>query len=231
VWKGLLAGKKRGCTHHSVRCQQFCLQIAAEVKNFDPLKFIERKELKKMGRSSIWLSPPLTKPCRWSGLKVTPENDERVGVHIGSGIGGFDIIEREHTALMDRRPAQDLSFLHSCGNRQPGGWARLHALRRPKGLMKPRPLPATNERSFIGDPSASFSTTMLMSMIAGGSEGGHYGPWAGWFAAMRVFTRNDDPEKASAPGTRSRRLVIGEGAGILSSKSWIRPEARRSHPG
>ena len=94
----------------------FACQIAAEVKDFDPLNFIEKKEVKKMGRFIHLAIAASDEAMKMSGLKVTPENDERVGVHIGSGIGGFDIIEREHSSLARRRPAQDLSFLHSFGN-------------------------------------------------------------------------------------------------------------------
>jgi 3-oxoacyl-[acyl-carrier-protein] synthase II len=100
VWKGLLEGKSGVARIASFDASNFACQIAAEVKNFDPLNFIERKEVKKMGRFIHLAIAASEEAMQMSGLKITPENDERVGVHIGSGIGGFDIIEREHAALM-----------------------------------------------------------------------------------------------------------------------------------
>src|SRR6185312_14056327 len=83
---------------------------AAEVKNFDPLNFIEKKEVKKMGRFIHLAMAAAEEAMCMSGLKVTPENAEMIGVHIGSGIGGFDVIEREHTALMEGGPRKISPF-------------------------------------------------------------------------------------------------------------------------
>src|ERR1039457_2985791 len=101
VWPALLAGKSGVGRITSFDPTAFACQIAAEVTNFDPLNFIEKKEVKKMGRFIHVAIAAAEEAMKMSELKITPENDERVGVHIGSGIGGFDIIEREHTALMD----------------------------------------------------------------------------------------------------------------------------------
>ncbi len=89
---------------------QYSCQIAAEVKNFDPLNFVEKKELKKMGRFIHFALAAATEAVNMSGLKVTPENAENIGVYIGSGIGGFDVIEREHTALMEGGPRKISPF-------------------------------------------------------------------------------------------------------------------------
>ena len=94
VWANLLAGKSGVARITHFDCSQFACQIAAEVKNFDPLNFIEKKEVKKMGRFIHFALAATDEAMKMSGLAVTPENGERVGVHIGSGIGGFDIIER-----------------------------------------------------------------------------------------------------------------------------------------
>src|SRR5207244_10671227 len=84
--------------------------ISSDVKNFDPRNFIEEKEVKKMCRFIHLAVAAADEAVQMSGLKVTPENSENVGVHIGSGIGGFDIIEREHTALMEGGPRKISPF-------------------------------------------------------------------------------------------------------------------------
>ena len=101
VWSSLLAGKSGVARITYFDTSQFPCQIAAEVKNFDPLNFIEKKELKKMGRFIHVCLAATDEAMKASGLKVTPEIATRVGVHIGSGIGGFDVIEREHKALLE----------------------------------------------------------------------------------------------------------------------------------
>ena len=98
VWKALLAGKSGVGPITGFDASNFACRIAAEVKNFDPLNYIEKKEVKKMARFIHLAVAASDDALKSSGLKITPENEERVGVHIGSGIGGFDIIEREHTA-------------------------------------------------------------------------------------------------------------------------------------
>src|SRR5437764_10198557 len=100
VWQNIVAGKSGVSKITRFDTTQFACQIAAEVKNFDPLNFIEKKEVKKMGRFIHLALAAAEEAVQTSGLKVTSENEEMVGVHIGSGIGGFDIIEREHTNLM-----------------------------------------------------------------------------------------------------------------------------------
>src|SRR5205823_11528468 len=88
----------------------FACTIAAEVKNFDPLDFIEKKEVKKMGRFIHLALAAADEAVKMSGLQVTAENATRVGVHIGSGIGGFDVIEREHTNLLNGGPRKISPF-------------------------------------------------------------------------------------------------------------------------
>ena len=102
AWKNLLAGTSGVHKITQFDASNFACQIAAEVRNFDPLQFIEKKEIKKTGRFIHLAMAATDEAMRSSGLQVTPQNAERVGVHIGSGIGGFDVIEREHSNL-DRK--------------------------------------------------------------------------------------------------------------------------------
>ncbi len=110
AWQNLLAGKSGvdRITHFDT--SQHSCQIAAEVKNFDPLQFIEKKEIKKMGRFIHFALAASEEAMKTSGLQITEQNAERVGVHIGSGIGGFDVIEREHTNLMQGGPRKISPF-------------------------------------------------------------------------------------------------------------------------
>jgi 3-oxoacyl-[acyl-carrier-protein] synthase II len=110
VWKRLLAGTSGIARITQFDASQFACQIAAEVKNFDPLQFIEKKELKKMGRFIHLALAAADEAMKASGLDVTPEISERVGVHIGSGIGGFDVIEREHISLLNGGPRKISPF-------------------------------------------------------------------------------------------------------------------------
>src|ERR1019366_10306888 len=91
----------------------FACQIAAEVRNFDPFDFIEKKEVKKMGRFIHFAIAASDEAMKMSGLQVTPENAENVGVHIGSGIGGFDVIEGEHNALIGGGRTAELAAARS----------------------------------------------------------------------------------------------------------------------
>src|SRR4051794_41464005 len=124
-WQNLLAGKSGvgPITHFDTT--GFACTIAAEVKGFDPLQFIEKKELKKMGRFIHLALAASDEAMKQSGLQITPENANRVGVHIGSGIGGFDIIEREHPKPLEGGPRPLSPFFFSAAiihlaARQPG---------------------------------------------------------------------------------------------------------------
>jgi 3-oxoacyl-[acyl-carrier-protein] synthase II len=216
VWKGLLSGKSGVARIAGFDASNFACQIAAEVKNFDPLNYIEKKEVKKMSRFIHMAIAASDEAMKMSGLKITPENDERVGVHIGSGIGGFDIIEREHTSLIEGGPRKISPFFIPSAiiNLAAGQVSMRYGA---KGPNEATATACTTSAHSIGDSFRIIQHNDADIMIAGGSEAAITPMGVGGFAAMRALsTRNDAPEKASRPWDRDRDgFVIGEGAGIM----------------
>jgi 3-oxoacyl-[acyl-carrier-protein] synthase II len=216
VWQGVLAGKSGVGRITHFDASNFACQIAAEVKNFDPLNYIEKKEVKKMSRFIHFALAASDEAMKMSGLQITPENAERVGVHIGSGIGGFDIIEREHTALMEGGPRKISPFFipSAIVNLAAGQVSMRFGA---KGPNEATATACTTSAHSIGDSFRIIQHNDADVMIAGGSEAAITPMGVGGFAAMRALsTRNNEPEKASRPWDRDRDgFVMGEGAGIL----------------
>jgi 3-oxoacyl-[acyl-carrier-protein] synthase II len=216
VWQGLLAGKSGVARITGFDASNFACQIAAEVRNFDPLNYIEKKELKKMGRFIHLSIAASDEAMKMSGLKITPENDERVGVHIGSGIGGFDIIEREHLELLNGGPRKISPFFIPAAivNLAAGQVSMRYGA---KGPNEATATACTTSAHSIGDSFRIIQHNDADVMIAGGTEAAITPMGVGGFAAMRALsTRNDAPEKASRPWDKDRDgFVIGEGAGIM----------------
>ena len=216
VWQNVLAGRSGICRISQFDASQFACQIAAEVKNFDPLQFIDKKEIKKMGRFIHLAIAAADEAVHASGLKVTPENSTRVGVHIGSGIGGFDVIEREHKNLLSGGPRKISPFFipASIVNLAAGHVSiRVGA----KGPNEATCTACTSSAHSIGDAYKIILRGDADVMIAGGTEAAVTPMSVGGFGAMRALsTRNDAPEKSSRPWDSARDgFVIGEGAGIL----------------
>src|SRR5712692_4668066 len=216
VWQALLPGKSGIDRIPQFDASAFACQIAGEVRNFDPFQFIEKKEVKKMGRFIHFAVAAADEAMCMSGLKVTPENAENIGVHIGSGIGGFDIIEREHTNLMEGGPRKISPFFIPAAivNLAAGHVSMRFGA---KGPNEATATACTTSAHSIGDSFRIIQHHDADVMIAGGSEAAITPMGVGGFAAMRALsTRNDAPEKASRPWDRDRDgFVIGEGAGIL----------------
>ena len=216
VWQNLLAGRSGICRITQFDASQFACQIAAEVKNFDPLQFIDKKEIKKMGRFIHLAIAAADEAVKSSGLQVTDENATRVGVHIGSGIGGFDVIEREHKNLLNGGPRRISPFFIPAAivNLAAGHVSiRFGA----KGPNEAACTACTSSAHSIGDAYKIIQRGDADVMIAGGAEAAVTPMSVGGFGAMRALsTRNDAPEKSSRPWDSARDgFVIGEGAGIL----------------
>ena len=216
TWSNLLAGKSGVAQITGFDPTGFACTIAAEVKNFDPLNFIEKKEIKKMGRFIHLCMAATAEAMKMSGLDVTPEISERVGVHIGSGIGGFDIIEREHSNLLNGGPRKISPFFIPAAivNLAAG---HVSIRYKAKGPNEATATACTTSAHSIGDAYKIIARGDAEVMIAGGTEAAITPMGVGGFAAMRALsTRNDAPEKASRPFDVDRDgFVIGEGAGIL----------------
>ena len=216
TWAGLLSGKSGVARITHFDPSAFACQIAAEVKNFDPANFIEKKEIKKMGRFIHLAIAATDEAMKMSGLQVTPETATRVGVHIGSGIGGFDVIEREHSNLLQGGPRKISPFFI------PGSIVNLaagHVSIRygAKGPNEATCTACTSSAHSVGDAFKIIQRCDADAMIAGGTEAAITPMGIGGFAAMRALsTRNDAPEKASRPWDAGRDgFIVGEGAGIL----------------
>ena len=216
VWRNLQAGKSGVAKITHFDAEKFACQIAAEVKNFDPLNFIEKKEVKKMGRFIHLALAASDEAMKMAGLNVTPEFSTRVGVHIGSGIGGFDVIEREHSNLLEGGPRKISPFFipASIINLAAGHVSMRFGARGPNEATATA---CTTSAHSIGDAYKIIQRGDADAMIAGGTEAAITPMGVGGFAAMRALsTRNDDPERASRPWDKDRDgFVVGEGAGIL----------------
>ena len=216
TWKYLLAGKSGVARITQFDPSNFACQIAAEVKGFDPLKFVDKKELKKMGRFIYLALAATDEAMKMSGLEVTPELSTRIGVHIGSGIGGFDVIEREHSNLLNGGPRRISPFFIPAAivNLAAG---HVSIRYRAKGPNEATCAACTSSAHSVGDAYEIIARCDAEVMIAGGTEAAITPMGVGGFAAMRALsTRNDEPEKASRPWDSGRDgFVIGEGAGIL----------------
>jgi 3-oxoacyl-[acyl-carrier-protein] synthase II len=216
VWHGLLAGKSGMAEIKAFDLTGHPVRFAAEVKDFDPLLFVDKKEARKMGRFIHFALAASAEAMAHSGLQVTPENSDRIGVHIGSGIGGFDVIEREHTNLLNGGPRKVSPFFI------PGAIINLAAghVSIKYGARGPNEATATactTSAHSIGDAFRIIQRGDADAMIAGGTEASITPLGVAGFASMRALsTRNDDPTHASRPFDKDRDgFVVGEGAGIL----------------
>jgi 3-oxoacyl-[acyl-carrier-protein] synthase II len=216
VWGQLLAGVSGVAPIVSFDATGFPVTFAAEVKDFDPLLYIDKKESRKMGRFIHLALAATHEAMLQSGLQVTPEIEERVGVFIGSGIGGFEIIEREHNNLLAGGPRKISPFFipASIINMAAGQVSIRYGA---KGPISATATACATSANSIGDSYRMIQYGEADVMIAGGSEAAVTSLTVGGFAAMRALsTRNDDPQGASRPFDKDRDgFVLGEGAGIL----------------
>ena len=216
VWGQLLAGASGVGPITAFDTTGFSTTFAAEVKNFDPLQFIDKKESRKMARFIHLAIAATQEAMEQSGLVITSEIEERVGVFIGSGIGGFEIIEREYSALVAGGPRKISPFFIPATiiNMAAGQVSIRYGA---KGPISATATACATSANSIGDSFRMIQHGEADVMIAGGSEAAVTQLSIGGFAAMRALsTRNDEPQLASRPFDKDRDgFVLGEGAGIL----------------
>jgi len=216
VWRNLLAGKSGigRVTHFDVT--GFDCQIAGEVSGFDPLNWIEKKELKKMARFIQLAMAASDFAVKMAGLEVTPEIANSTGVYIGSGIGGFDVIEREHSKYINGGPGKISPFFipSAIVNLAAGNVSIRYGAKGPNSATATA---CSASAHALGDAFKIIQRCDADVMIAGGSEAAVTPMGIGGFAAMRALsTRNDEPERASRPFDAGRDgFVVGEGSGML----------------
>jgi len=215
-WEALCAGRSGIGPITRFDASQYSARIAGEVKNFDPLRFIDKKDVKKMDvfiQLAIAASQFAVEDAQ---LKVAPEIATRVGVFIASGIGGFSTIEREHKALLEGGPRRISPFFipASIINLAAGQVSiRFGA----KGPNSATCTACSASAHAIGDAFEIIRRNDADVMIAGGSESAVTPMGVGGFAAMRALsTRNDEPERASRPFDKDRDgFIMGEGSGVI----------------
>jgi 3-oxoacyl-[acyl-carrier-protein] synthase II len=216
TWEAIRAGKCGIGPITQFDATAFSCRIAGEVKGFDPAVFIEKKEIKKMGRFIQFAIAAAEFALKDSGLVVTPENAEQVGVYIGSGIGGFEVIEREHRTLLEQGPRRvSPFFIPATIINLASGYVSIRS--GAKGPNSATATACTTSAHSIGDSFRLIQHGDAVAMICGGTEACITPMGIGGFAAMRALsTRNDEPQRASRPWDRDRDgFVVGEGAGIL----------------
>lgn len=221
TWAGLVAGRSGVDLITHFDTTDFPVRFAGEVKNFDPEKFIHKKEVKKMDVFIHYAIAAAQEAMDCSGLKVTAENATRVGTYIGSGIGGFGIIEREHTKLIQGGPSKISPFFipSTIVNLATGNVSiRFGA----KGPNSATATACSSGAHAVGDSFRIIERGDADVMICGGAEGAITPMSVGGFAAMRALsTRNEEPKRASRPFDKERDgFVIGEGAGILIMEEY-----------
>jgi len=229
-WKNLVAGQSGIAPITLFDTTGFDCTFAGEVKNFDPLNWIEKKELKKMGRFIQIALAGADFAVRMSGWSKETEPDlDEVGVYVSSGIGGFDIIEREHWKLVQGGPGKISPFFipSAIVNLASGNISIRYGARGPNSATATA---CSASAHAIGDSFKIIERGAAEMMICGGTEATITPMGVGGFASMRALsTRNDDPAHASRPFDLNRDgFVVGEGAGIVILESLEHAQRRNA---
>jgi 3-oxoacyl-[acyl-carrier-protein] synthase II len=215
-WAALTAGRSGIATISKFDASQFATRIAGEVRGFDPLQFIEKKDVKKMDVFIQYAIAASQFAMDDAALQITPETSTRVGVFIASGIGGFTTIEREHRALLEGGPRKiSPFFIPSAIINLAAGQVSIRF--GAKGPNSATCTACSASAHAIGDAYEIIRRGAADVMIAGGSEAAITPMGIGGFGALRALsTRNDEPERASRPFDKDRDgFIVGEGAGVL----------------
>jgi 3-oxoacyl-[acyl-carrier-protein] synthase II len=228
-WRNLVAGCSGVSTISSFDTTGFDCKIAGEVKNFDPFQWIEKKELKKMARFIQLALAGTDFAVKSANWKPEDSDLDEVGVYVSSGIGGFDIIEREHGKLLSGGPGKISPFFipSAIVNLASGNISIRYGARGPNSATATA---CSASAHAIGDSFKIIERGAAEMMICGGAEATVTPMGIGGFAAMKALsTRNDDPARASRPWDAGRDgFVVGEGAGILIMESLEHAQKRNA---
>lgn len=228
-WKNLVAGQSGVGMITHFDTTGFDCKIAGEVKNFDPFRWIEKKELKKMGRFIQIALAGADFAVKMAEWKPEHSDLDEVGVYVSSGIGGFDIIEREHIKLMQGGPGRISPFFipSAIVNLASGHISIRYGARGPNSATATA---CSASAHAIGDSFKIIERGAAEVMICGGTEATITPMGVGGFASMKALsTRNDDPAHASRPFDSGRDgFVVGEGAGILILESLEHAQKRNA---
>jgi len=229
-WQALSAGRSGVDTITKFDASQFATQIAGEVKGFDPLQYIEKKDVKKMDVFIQYAIAASQYAMDDAKVPITKENADQVGVFIASGIGGFTTIEREHKALLEGGPRKiSPFFIPSAIINLAAGQVSIRF--GAKGPNSATCTACSASAHAIGDAYEIIRRGTADVMIAGGSEAAITPMGIGGFGALRALsTRNDEPARASRPFDIDRDgFVVGEGAGVLILEEYAFAKARGAH--
>jgi 3-oxoacyl-[acyl-carrier-protein] synthase II len=228
-WRSLLAGESGVATITKFDPTEFSTRIAGEVKGFDPLAYIEKKDVKKMDIFIQYAIAASQFAVDDAALTFPPEEAPRVGVFIASGIGGFTTIEREHLALIKGGPRKiSPFFIPSAIINLAAGQVSIRFGAKGPNLATCTACSASAHA--LGDAFELIKRGAADVMIAGGSEAAITPMGVGGFAALRALsTRNDDPQRASRPFDHDRDgFIVGEGSGMLILEEYERAKARNA---
>jgi 3-oxoacyl-[acyl-carrier-protein] synthase II len=228
-WKALISGRSGVGTITKFDASLFATKIAGEVRGFDPLGWIEKKDVKKMDVFIQYAIAASQFAVDDSGLQITPENGRRVGVFIASGIGGFTTIEREHRALLEGGPRKISPFFIPSAiiNLAAGQVSIRYGAKGPNSATCTA---CSASAHAIGDAYEIIRRGAADVMIAGGSEAAITPMGIGGFGALRALsTRNAEPQRASRPFDKDRDgFIVGEGAGVVILEEFERARQRGS---
>jgi 3-oxoacyl-[acyl-carrier-protein] synthase II len=229
VWEKLTAGASGVGPITQFDASGFDCRIAAEIRDFDPLNWIAKKELKKMGRFIQIAVAGADFALRQANLEIAPAIADSVGVYVASGIGGFDIIEREHSKLIEGGPGRISPFFIPAAiiNLASGVISIRYGARGPNSATATA---CSASAHAVGDSFRIIERGDAEVMICGGTEAAITPMGIGGFAAMKALsTRNEQPGCASRPFDAERDgFVVGEGAGILVLESLEHAQKRNA---
>jgi 3-oxoacyl-[acyl-carrier-protein] synthase II len=229
-WQALLAGKSGIGRINRFDATEFATQIAGEVKDFDPFKYMDKKEAKRMDRFTQFAVAASQMAFEDSGVDLEHEDHSRIGTIIGSGIGGMDTMHDQIKILLEKGPGRVSPFFvpMMIGNMAAGQVSIIFGLQAICTSVVTACATGTNA---IGDAFKIIQRGDADVMVAGGTEAAiSPAPVAGFCAMKALSTRNDEPEKASRPFDKERDgFVMGEGAGIVILESLEHAVARGAH--